>query len=127
MRGIERALAAEGYIAILADSENSRKGERAILESMKARHIDGLILATARIEDPLVKDCVEEQVPVVLVNRMTDTHDVTEIVNNDELGIQLAVSHLIELGHQQIAFLGGPRDTSTGRDRYLAFPRPGAG
>ena len=121
VRGIERALSAEGYIAILADSENSQKGERAILESMKARHVDGLILATARIEDPLVNDCVEEQVPVVLVNRMTDTHDVTEIINNDKLGIQLAVSHLIELGHREIAFLGGPPDTSTGRDRYQAF------
>jgi len=88
---------------------------------MKSRRIDGLILATAHIEDPIVEDCIEEQLPVVLVNRTIDTHDVTEVINNDELGIQLAVSHLIELGHKQIAFLGGPQNTSTGRDRYRAF------
>ncbi len=121
VRGIERTLEAEGYIAILADSDNSQKSEQAILDSLKSRRIDGLILATAHIEDPIVEDCIEEQLPVVLINRTTDKHDVTEVINNDELGIQLAVSHLIELGHRQIAFLGGPQNTSTGRDRYRAF------
>lgn len=121
VRGIERALGAAGYIAILADSDNSQKGEQAIFDSMKSRHIDGLILATARTEDPIVMDCIDEQLPVVLVNRTTDAHEVTEIVNNDKLGIELAVSHLIELGHNEIAFLGGPQHTSTGRDRYQAF------
>ena len=121
VRGIERTLETEGYIAILADSDNSQKSERAIFDSMKSRRIDGLILATAHIEEPIVEDCIEEQLPVVLVNRTTDKHDVTEVINNDELGIQLAVSHLIELGHRQIAFLGGPQNTSTGRDRYRAF------
>jgi len=121
VRGIERALAAEGYIAILADSDNSQKSEQAIYESMKSRRIEGLILATAHIDDPVVNECVSEQLPVVLVNRTTDGHDVTEVANNDELGIRLAVSHLTRLGHSKIAFLGGPRDTSTGRDRMLAF------
>ena len=39
----------------------------------------------------------------------------SEVVNNDELGIELAVTHLAELGHRNIAFFGGPEDTSTGR------------
>lgn len=121
VRGIERTLAAEGYIAILADSDNSQRSERAIFDSMKARQIDGLILATAHLEEQIVQDCIDEKLPVVLVNRTTDGHEVTEVINNDELGIQLAVSHLLELGHGQIAFLGGPQNTSTGRDRYQAF------
>jgi len=123
VRGIERTLGAAGYIAILADSDNSEKSERAIFDSMKSRRIDGLILATAHIEDPVVTDCVEEQLPVVLVNRTIDAHNVAAVINNDELGIQLAVSHLCELGHRKIAFLGGPQNTSTGRDRYMAFLR----
>lgn len=121
VRGIERTLSADGYIAILADSDNSQQSERAIFDSMKSRRIDGLILATAHTEDPIVTDCVDEQLPVVLVNRTTDKHEVSEVVNNDELGIRLAVAHLIELGHRSIAFLGGPQNTSTGRGRYAAF------
>ena len=49
-----RALASAGYIAILADSDNSQISEQAIVESMKSRRIEGLILATAHIDDPLV-------------------------------------------------------------------------
>jgi LacI family transcriptional regulator len=125
VRGIERTLSAEGYVALLADSDNSRKSEQAIFDSLKARGIDGLILATARIEDPVVDACIKEQLPVVLVNRMTDKHNVTEVVNNDELGIHLAVTHLTQLGHRRIAFLGGPGNTSTGRDRRNAFAAHG--
>ena len=33
----------------------------------------------------------------------------SEVVNNDELGIELAVTHLAELGHRNNAFLGGPK------------------
>jgi LacI family transcriptional regulator len=121
VRGIERTLSAEGYIAILADSDNSRKSEQAIFDSLRTRGIDGLILATAHIEDAVVDACVKEQLPVVLVNRMTEQHDVTEVVNNDKLGIELAIAHLTQLGHTRIAFLGGPGNTSTGRDRRNAF------
>lgn len=125
VRGIERSLSADGYIAILADSDNNPKSERAIYDSMKARHIDGLILATAHPADPIVADCVGENIPLVLVNRSTESHDVSEVVNNDALGIQQAVAHLVELGHQRIAFLGGPENTSTGINRRRAFHQQG--
>ena len=45
------------------------------------------------------------------------------MINDDSHGIDLAVSHLVELGHESIAYLGGPQDTSTGHDRFLAFKR----
>jgi len=35
----------------------------------------------------------------------------------------LAISHLVGLGHKSIAYLGGPQDTSTGHDRFLAFKK----
>jgi LacI family transcriptional regulator len=125
VRGIERTLSAEGYIAILADSDNNERSEQAIFDSMIARHIDGLILATAHTEDPVVSSCIDDGLPLVLVNRTSDEHDVTEVINNDELGIQLAISHLTALGHRRIAFLGGPENTSTGAGRWQAFEQQG--
>ena len=121
IRGIERALGEQGYIAILADSDNKQKNEQAIVESLKSRHVDGLILATAHRRDPVVSACVEENIPLVLINRTIDAHSVTAVINDDDYGIGLAVSHLVALGHQSIAFLGGPQDTTTGHDRYRAF------
>ncbi len=123
IRSIERSLAEQGYIVILADSDNNQKNENAIVESLKSRHVDGLILATAHRQDTVVSTCVEENIPLVLVNRTIDAHSVTAVINDDEHGINLAVSHLVGLGHQSIAYIGGPQDTTTGHDRYLAFKK----
>lgn len=123
IRRIERTLAEQGYIAILADSDNNLANESAIVESLKTRNVDGLILATARRLDSVVSTCIDEHIPLVLVNRTIDAHSVTAVINDDEHGIGLAVSHLAELGHQSIAYIGGPQDTSTGHDRYLAFKK----
>lgn len=125
VRGIERALAAAGYIAILADSDNNPNSEQAIFDSMRARHIDGLILATAHTKDPVVLECIDDRMPLVLVNRTSDEQRVNEVINNDELGIKLAISHLTDLGHQHIAHLAGPENTSTGKSRRQAFEQQG--
>lgn len=123
IRSIERVLAKQGYIVILADSDNDQKNEVSIVESMKSRHVDGLILATAHRRDSVVSTCIDENIPLVLVNRTIDTHSVTAVINDDEHGIDLAVSHLMSLGHRSIAYIGGPQDTTTGHDRFLAFKK----
>ena len=123
IRQIARTLADQGYIAILADSDNNQDNETAIVQSLMSRNVDGLILATAHRLDSVVSTCVGKQIPLVLVNRTIDTHSVTAVINDDEHGIELAVSHLVDLGHESIAYLGGPQDTSTGHDRFLAFKR----
>jgi len=123
IRQIERTLADRDYIAILADSDNDQKNEHAIVQSLKSRHVDGLILATAHRLDSVVSTCVEQGIPLVLVNRTIDAHSVTAVINDDEHGIELAVSHLVGLGHESIAYIGGPQHTSTGHDRFLAFKK----
>jgi LacI family transcriptional regulator len=123
IRHIERTLAEQGYIAILADSDNDQSNEMAIVQSLKSRNVDGFVLATAHRLDAVVNACSEENIPLVLVNRTIDSHSVTAVINDDEHGIELAVSHLVGLGHKSIAYLGGPQDTSTGHDRYLAFKK----
>jgi LacI family transcriptional regulator len=121
VRGIERVLDKEGYIVVLADSENSERTEHALVENLVARQVDGLILATAHRKDPVVEECIEHNIPLVLVNRTVDKHNVTSVINDDEYGIRLVLQHLSELGHDDIAFVGGPQNTSTGHARYRAF------
>lgn len=123
IRQIKSTLADQGYIAILADSDNDPSDEMAIVQSLKFRNVDGLILATAHRLDSVVNACIEDDIPLVLMNRTIDSHSVTAVINDDSHGIELAVSHLVELGHKSIAYLGGPQDTSTGHDRFEAFKK----
>jgi len=123
IRQIESTLAYQGYIAVIADSDNDQSKEMEIVQSLKARNVDGLILATAHREDSVVNACIDDDIPLILVNRTIDSHLVTAVINDDNHGIELAVSHLVGLGHRSIAYLGGPQDTSTGHDRFLAFKK----
>jgi LacI family transcriptional regulator len=90
---------------------------------MIARRVDGLIMATARRRDPLIDQCLAEEIPVVLINRTVDTGEVSWVVTDDAVGIALAVAHLVECGHTRIAHLAGPLTVSTGFARHRGFLR----
>lgn len=119
VRGIENLLDEAGFTAILADAHLGAH-ERQILDRMKSRWVDGLILATATRGHKLaVGD--GEQLPVVLINRVVANGVGLSVCNDDALGIRLAVDHMVELGHQNIAHIAGPQDTSTGHARAIGF------
>jgi LacI family transcriptional regulator len=121
VRAVERTLGKEGYVTMLADSDNSRETECAILDSLRARQVDGLILATAWLRDDIVTRCQEQNIPFVLVNRTVLDESVTSVVTNDAYGIRLAVDHLLQLGHRKLAYVGGPLNTSTATGRRAGF------
>ncbi|MFD2274396.1 substrate-binding domain-containing protein [Undibacterium arcticum] len=81
--------------------------------------MDGLVLATAARHDSLVRRCILEGVPVVLVNRAEEGGHVPEVVNDDFLSMKLAVEHLVNLGHKRIAHIAGPANLATG---FFAYP-----
>jgi len=121
IRGLEKALGEAGFTAMLADPHNHGAHERVILEKMKSRWVDGLILATAHREDTMVEQCMQEGIPFVLINRTVDDPTVPHVVNDDALGIRLAVDHMVWLGHRNIAHIAGPQSISTGYERYRGF------
>jgi LacI family transcriptional regulator len=83
--------------------------------------VDGLLLAMARRDDPLVNELRENDTPVVLVNRTIDRGGVSAVIPDDFHGALEAVEHLYALGHRRLAFVGGPLSTSNGARRRDSF------
>lgn len=121
VRAAEQALSLAGYTLVLTDTDNNSQTERLQVEQLRARGTDGFIIATARWHDPLLEEIADHGVPAVLVNRNTGSHRLPYVGADERTGMQLAVEHLAELGHRRMVHLGGPQDTSTGRDRASAF------
>jgi LacI family transcriptional regulator len=109
---LERAAAARGYFAMVATSGDDPNDERRAAETLLDRNVDGLILATARLDDELPRLLRERKVAHALVLR-TDGSSPSAL-GDDEVGGYLAVRHLIDLGHRDIAVVTGPAFTSTG-------------
>jgi LacI family transcriptional regulator len=121
VRGIEAALAPHGYVLLIVNTDNSPRQEEHLIASLRSRSIDGLILATARTDHPLIEKLAAGDLPVVLVNRRREGLPLPCVVPDDAAGIRLAVAHLAGLGHRRIAHIAGPQDTSTGITRLRSF------
>jgi LacI family transcriptional regulator len=121
VRGIEDVLSDAGYSALIVNTDNDPERERAQIASLRSRQVEGLIVATARLDHPLLDQLHQQKVNLVLVNRRTATVDVPWITPDDTAGIELAVGHLAGLGHRRVLHLAGPQTTSTGVVRMRAF------
>ena len=123
LSGITEALATEGYAPIVAEAGAASTQQVSFVETLLSQRVDGLILATVSRDDELVGFCIQRGLPVILVNRSEARDRVSSVVSDDDLGMGLAVDHLVGLGHRRIAHVAGPLSTSTGALRRDGFNR----
>jgi len=121
VRGLEDRLDASGYVALIGNTDGDNVRERKVFEQMRARHVDGFVLATAHLRNPVLAEAAQAGVPVVLVNRMAEDYSFPSVTVDNERGVSMAVRHLTALGHERIGYIAGPQDVSTGLTRYRGF------
>ncbi len=121
LSGVTETLGAEGYATIVVDVGPDPSRERELVDRLIARGVDGLVLATVTLDDPVVGHCLAASIPVVLVNRIDAGRKLPAVATDDEAGMRLAVDHLVGLGHRRIGHIAGPQHVSTGALRRAGF------
>jgi LacI family transcriptional regulator len=121
VRGIEAVLWEANLACLLADTDNDAGREAALIEQLRARRCEGLIVATATRTGAAVAGLAHADVPTVLVTRDTDAASLPLVAGDDGAGVDAAVRHLAGLGHRRIAHVTGPLDLSTTVRREAAF------
>lgn len=118
--GLYSAAEERGWDLVLSAVTVSRDEQRA-LESLHDSRIDALIMLGPEVADPLLAG----HVPVVVLGWEVDHPDVDVVRTSDELGVALAVQHLVDLGHHRIAHLqgGGALIALSRRDAYVKAMR----
>jgi LacI family transcriptional regulator len=119
IRGIEDALERHGYVAILANTDSDPRRQAQAVDALRARSIDGLILASVtRHDDEAAR--LTSGIPTVTVSRRSDAN-FSSVVHDEEDGISRILTHLASLGHRSIAAIAGPQTISTGYNRYSSY------
>ncbi len=121
LRGIQDVAEAQGYTVIISNTDDAAMKEQSAFRMMQGRAIEGMIIATARLDDPIVEECKRNGIPFVLVNRTVGETGVNAVVVDEDFGVRAALDHLLGLGHSKIAHIAGPLDTSTGASRKRSF------
>jgi len=123
VRGAADALAVAGYSLVLTNTNNRRNIRRRVTTMLETQ-VDGLLLVTALREDELVDELRSSRTPLTLVHRAADpghASGISAVIPDDIQGITLAVTHLVGLGHQRIAYVGSTLDASSDARRSVTF------
>lgn len=119
-QGIEEGLAGSGYHPIFASGQWRAAEERAALQILRDRQVDGLIvLGGGRPDDDLLD--ISRQLPLVAVGRSIAGIAAQCLPVQNYEGARAATSHLIELGHRRIAHIGGIPAHSDARARRRGY------
>jgi LacI family transcriptional regulator len=121
VRGLEDRLASAGYVVLLGNTDGDSGKEQIIFEQMRARHVDGFVLATAHESNPVLAEAARAELPVVLMNRLAPDYSFSSVSADNEQGMRMSVAHLAALGHTRVAHIAGPPQVSTGEGRRRGF------
>ncbi len=114
LSGIEQRLMEAGFFYFLVSHHHRPEGIEQCQQMLLARAIEGLIA----VDTPLTH---RAPVPTVTVSGHHEPEGVTNIVLDHDRAAELAIAHLMELGHQSIAFIKGQSFSSDTEDRWKAI------
>jgi LacI family transcriptional regulator, galactose operon repressor len=123
IRGVASVLARSPYDLILFDIEAEDRREHAFRLFERGDRSDGLLLLSLVPPDEEVERLRAAHLPCVLVD--APHAELPRILIDDVRGGELATSHLLELGHERIAFIGDkppdPFRLTSSRDRTHGY------
>lgn len=123
--GAERRLDEAGYTMVLTNSEGKGERDERMIQLLRWRRIDGLILSVSDERRPgTLAELARLEEPVVLVDReIRGLQNASSVSSDHALGMRSAVDHLIELGHTRVALVSGSRGLRPVRERLRGFRR----
>jgi DNA-binding LacI/PurR family transcriptional regulator len=104
--GIDARTRAEGLRTLLTTGHRKQRLEAEAIEALLELRTEGLILAAPRLSMAKIIEA-SRAVPVVLVSRPARSSVIDTVITDEVAGAQVAVDHLVELGHRRIAHIDG--------------------
>ena len=84
--------------------------------------VDGLLVSTAPFGAEQFNELLDAT-PCVFIDELAPGAGAANVVLENVRGVELLVDHVVEHGHERIAFLGGPNDRTSGHERLRGVRR----
>jgi len=114
--GVEQFASELGYRLLLGAGGRQARREHEALEALLEYRADGVVLVSPRMPSADILAAARE-VPLVVIGRQVRRADADFVVTNETHGVELALSHLVELGHERIAHVDGGRGAGAAQRR----------
>jgi DNA-binding LacI/PurR family transcriptional regulator len=120
LEALSAAFGRFGYRLLLFTSK-ARQSFDPLLEEVLTSRVDALVMVAASISSSFADECKQSGLPVVLLNRKTDSRMVSCVTGASRVGAETIAKFLLAGKHRRYAFVAGDTSSSTSRDREDAF------
>ncbi|WP_019394519.1 LacI family DNA-binding transcriptional regulator [Priestia filamentosa] len=104
-RSIEDRSHEVGLNVMLCSTDNNTEKEKNYLALLTSQRVDGLVVASAFRSTVLLQETIDRGIPSVLIASEIPQLSINTVTVDDYKGGYLATSHLLDLGHKDIAII----------------------
>lgn len=120
-RGVEDIAGGRGVGVLSASVDRDPARERQLVAAFASRRVDGLVLVPTGSEQDYLAPEMRAGMPIVFVDREPVGVKGDLVLSENMEPARLAVRHLLERGHRDVAFLGGASLLQTSEQRYAGY------
>jgi LacI family transcriptional regulator len=110
VEGAERRASESGYMVVIVrelDRAEVDETELSFERLVHRQRVDGLLVASGRVDDAVLRALAAEDRPLVIVNRRVPGVE-GHVVVDDEAAARVATRHLVDIGHRRLGHVAGP-------------------
>jgi LacI family transcriptional regulator/LacI family repressor for deo operon, udp, cdd, tsx, nupC, and nupG len=121
VEGVEQIAIEAGFNVFISTSQNDHKREIAVIEMLQKRRVDGIIVIASHLSDRSSWFFDRSKVPMVVINEQNPGKNMHFVAVDDIHGAQIAVEHLIALGHRRIGYVSIPNRPKSNQYRFKGY------
>ena len=107
-RGVEDAAAKKNYAVFICNTDESPDREERFMGVLVEQLVKGVLITPTSMKPAHIKTLRERGISVGLLSAPGKSSSECSVTVNDVFGAEIAIEHLVELGHQHIAWICGP-------------------
>lgn len=123
VEGVASLARQAGFMVMLCNTGRDPDEEERYVHLLIEQRVDGVIIASSRVDSRAADTLSSAGIKVVLFNRHPEPYSVSFVGVDNENGGYLATRHLLQLGHRRVAFIRGTRGASTSIEREQGYRR----
>lgn len=123
LAGIEEAAERQGYLIMVAHSNEQHEREVGICKSFFENKVCGIIVSQAKdtAQYAHFQRLIDRGVPLVFYDRICTGVNASRVVVDDYAGAYAAVSHLVETGCKRVAYFNSSMKLEISKNRYNGY------
>lgn len=118
VRGIQDELGANGYHAVIVNTDGMRGQERELVAELVHRQVDGLVLITFTLGADEIAALISQGTPAVVVGTI---EGVDHVHTSDYSAAMEMTTYLLEVGYPSVAHLAGPAGAGPASPRMAGY------